>query len=365
VLNEHYDAMSQYIQYILDKMIEKETGLLVQNRAWGDLGDWLGLEDEKNDKSLLWEAYFIYDLELMNKIATILGKQMDAERFSKLYAERKTFFNKTYIRPNDGKTIFSSFLPKKRGTSIDIQTSYVLPLAFNIINDEQKEKAIKNLLETITRENTTDCGKLCPSYSLMTGFIGTAWIGKALSDNGYSDIAYRLLQQTSYPSWLYSVEQGATTIWERLNSYTHLDGFGGNNRMNSFNHYSFGAVGSWMYNYSLGIQRDEAFPGFKHFILKPAIDLAGKMKYAKGYYDSMYGRIESGWEIENEIIRYTFNIPGNTSALLYLPASSVKDVKENGKGILKKSTGIKFIGENNGKVILELESGGYQFEVKK
>lgn len=365
LLNEHYDAMSQYIQYILDKMIEKETGLLVQNRAWGDLGDWLGLEDEKNDKSLLWEAYFIYDLELMNKIATILGKQMDAERFSKLYAERKTFFNKTYIRPNDGKTIFSSFLPKKRGTSIDIQTSYVLPLAFNIINDEQKEKAIKNLLETITRENTTDCGKLCPSYSLMTGFIGTAWIGKALSDNGYSDIAYRLLQQTSYPSWLYSVEQGATTIWERLNSYTHLDGFGGNNRMNSFNHYSFGAVGSWMYNYSLGIQRDEAFPGFKHFILKPAIDLAGKMKYAKGYYDSMYGRIESGWEIENEIIRYTFNIPGNTSALLYLPASSVKDVKENGKGILKKSTGIKFIGENNGKVILELESGGYQFEVKK
>ena len=365
LLNEHYDAMSQYIQYILDKMIEKETGLLVQNRAWGDLGDWLGLEDEKNDKSLLWEAYFIYDLELMNKIATILGKQMDAERFSKLYAERKTFFNKTYIRPNDGKTIFSSFLPKKRGTSIDIQTSYVLPLAFNIINDEQKEKAIKNLLETITRENTTDCGKLCPSYSLMTGFIGTAWIGKALSDNGYSDIAYRLLQQTSYPSWLYSVEQGATTIWERLNSYTHLDGFGGNNRMNSFNHYSFGAVGSWMYNYSLGIQRDEAFPGFKHFILKPAIDLAGKMKYAKGYYDSMYGRIESGWEIENEIIRYTFNIPGNTSALLYLPASSVKDVKENGKGILKKSTGIKFIGENNGKVILELESGSYQFEVKK
>ena len=83
----------------------------------------------------------------------------------------------------------------------------MLPLAFNIINDEQKEKAIKNLLETITRENTTDCGKLCPSYSLMTGFIGTAWIGKALSDNGYSDIAYRLLQQTSYPSWLYSVEQ--------------------------------------------------------------------------------------------------------------------------------------------------------------
>lgn len=85
-------------------------------------------------------------------------------------------------------------------------------------------------------------------------FYGTAWISKALSDNGCSEAAYKLLQQTNYPSWLYSVEQGATTIWERLNSYTHEDGFGGNNRMNSFNHYSFGAVGAWMYNYSLGIR---------------------------------------------------------------------------------------------------------------
>lgn len=365
LLTEHYDAMSQYIQHILDKMIDKETGLLVQNRAWGDLGDWLGLEDEKNDKSLLWEAYFIYDLELMNKIATILGKYTDAERFSKFHAERKAFFNKTYIHPDAGKTIFSSFIPEKRGTSIDIQTSYVLPLVFNIIENAQKDKVIKNLVETITRENTTDRGKLCPPYSLMTGFIGTAWISKVLSDNGYSDIAYSLLQQTNYPSWLYSVEQGATTIWERLNSYTFMDGFGGNNRMNSFNHYSFGAVGSWMYNYSLGIQRDEASPGFKHFILKPEIDLTGKMKYAKGYYDSMYGRIESSWKVENGIIQYNFNIPGNTSALLYLPASSIKEVKESGKDIHKKRKGIELIGEENGKVILELMSGSYQFEITK
>lgn len=135
--------------------------------------------------------------------------------------------------------------------------------------------------------------------------------------------------------------------------------------MNSFNHYSFGAVGSWMYNYSLGIQRDEAFPGFKHFILKPEIDVTGKMKHAKGYYDSMYGRIESSWKVEDKIVRYTFSIPGNTSALLYLPASSVKEVKESGKEIHKKSDGIKFIGEDTGKVILELMSGNYQFEVKR
>lgn len=365
LLSEHYDAMKQYIHHILDKMIDKETGLLVQNRAWGDLGDWLGLEDEKNDKSLLWEAYFIYDLELMNKTATILGKNTDAEWFSQLHDERKAFFNQTYIRPDDGKTIFSSFIPNKRGIAIDIQTSYVLPLVFDIIDDAQKDKVIKNLVETITRENTTDSGKQCPSYSLMTGFIGTAWISKVLSDNGYADIAYRLLQQTSYPSLLYSVEQGATTIWERLNSYTHVDGFGGNNRMNSFNHYSFGAVGSWMYNYSLGIQRDEASPGFKHFILKPEIDVTGQMKSAKGYYDSMYGRIESSWKVEDESVRYAFNIPGNTSARLYLPAASVKDIKEGEKEIYKKRKGINILGEGSGTIIMELMSGNYQFEVKR
>ena len=101
----------------------------------------------------------------------------------------------------------------------------------------------------------------------MTGFIGTAWISKALSDNGLDELAYKLLQNNKYPSWLYSIEQGATTIWERLNGYTVEDGFGGNNSMNSFNHYSFGAVGQWMMAYSLGIQRDE--PGFRKFVLQP------------------------------------------------------------------------------------------------
>ena len=198
----------------------------------------------------------------------------------------------------------------------------------------------------------------------MTGFIGTAWVSKVLSDNGHPELAYKLLQQTSYPSWLYSVEQGATTIWERLNSYTHTDGFGGNNHMNSFNHYSFGAVGAWMYNHSLGIQRDENSPAFKHFILKPEVDPTGEMTYAKGYYDSMYGRIESSWSVKDGIFRYTFTIPCNTTALLYLPAASAKDVRENGKEI-KKSVGITFAGEKDGNILLNLQSGNYSFEVKR
>lgn len=365
VLAEHYEAMKKYISFIMNHTIEAETNLIVQDRAWGDLCDWLGLEDEKNDKSLVWEAYFIYNLELMQKIATALGKTVDAEWFREVRAARRDFFNKTYLEPETAKTISSAFIPERQGKRVDIQTSYVLPLAFNIIPEENRSKVITNLAGTITRQNTTDRGRLCPPYSLMTGFIGTAWIGKALSENGRSDLAYKLLQQTSYPSWLYSVEQGATTIWERLNSYTHTDGFGGNNRMNSFNHYSFGAVGAWMYNYSLGIQRDESSPGFKHFLLKPEIDPTGQMTFAKGYYDSMHGRIESSWKVENGVTYYEFTVPGNTKATFYLPAVPLRCIKEGGKHISRKCRGMELTGEKNGKMLLKLQPGKYSFEVRK
>lgn len=364
LLAEHYDAMKRYISYILNETIDPKTNLLVQYRAWGDLGDWLGLEDARNDKSLLWEAYFIYDLALMNKIAVVLGKNADAEWYGTLHKDRKVFFNKTYIEPATGKTVFSAFIPQKQGALVDTQTSYVLPLAFGIIDEERKPQFIKNLMETIVRENQTEKGVRCPSYSLMTGFIGTAWISKVLSDNDYSDAAYRLLQQTSYPSWLYSVEQGATTIWERLNSYTHVDGFGGNNRMNSFNHYSFGAVGAWMYNRSLGIERDENSPGFKRFVLRPEVDSTGGMTYAKGYYDSMYGRIVSGWKLEGDVMVYQCTVPANTTARLYLPIASADKITE-GKKRLKKSKGVKYIGVEGVKVVLELSSGSYSFRSQK
>lgn len=363
LLAEHYDAMKRYISYILAKTVDPKTNLLVQNRAWGDLCDWLGLEDNRNDKSLLWEAYFIYDLELMSKIATVLGEAADAEEYRKLHYDRKAFFNSTYLQPETRKTIHSAFIPEKQGTLVDTQTSYVLPLIFGIIDEGDKPKFIKNLMETIVRENKTEQGKGCPPYSLMTGFIGTVWISKALSDNGCSEAAYGLLQQTNYPSWLYSVEQGATTIWERLNSYTHEDGFGGNNRMNSFNHYSFGAVGAWMYNYSLGIERDENSPGFQHFVLKPEVDATGNMTYAKGHYNSMYGRIESAWRVEGNAVIYQCTVPANTTATLHLPATSVKNIVE-GNRTLKKSKGIEYVGTEDGKVILRLLSGRYSFEIR-
>jgi alpha-L-rhamnosidase len=288
----------------------------------------------------------------MVRVAEILNKNADAEKYRKMYNERKEFFNRTFVNA-DKKTVQGS-----NGKLSDTQTSYAVGLALDAFNDENIPYMVKNLVETVKRENKDDGGVIRPEYSLMTGFIGTAWISKALSDNGQSELAYRILQNNKYPSWLYAIDQGATTIWERLNGYTIENGFGGNNSMNSFNHYSFGAVGQWMMAYSLGIQRDE--PGFRKFILQPEPDPTGQMTRAKGFYDSIYGRISSGWKVENGILTYTAAVPANTTATLYLPATSVKTIKESDKPV-KKSKGVTFIKYESGKAVYELKPGTYRF----
>jgi alpha-L-rhamnosidase len=218
---------------------------------------------------------------------------------------------------------------------MDSQASYAIPLALGVFNDENKPYAIKFLNEAVQRKNKDDGGVERPAYSLMTGFIGTASISGALSSNGSDDLAYRLLVQKDYPSWLYPVVNGATSIWERLNSYTVEDGFGGNNSMNSFNHYSFGAVAASMYNYSLGIQRHPEKTGFKEFILKPTPDPNNLVAYAKGHDDSVYGRIASEWKVEGDKLIYKATVPHNTTAKLYLPAKSVNQIFENGQPVTK------------------------------
>ncbi len=358
LLQEHYGAMKRYVDYVKGHYLDAATGLVVQRHQWGDLGDWLGLEDERNDRSLLWECYYIYDLQLMREMATVLGLSDDAVAYEQLRQERIDLFNATYIDAATGKTRASAFDKQREGKPVDTQTSYALPLAFDIVKPALKPKFIENFKATVLRENHTDKGEYCPPYSLMTGFIGTAWVSKALSDTRLDSVAYRLLRQEAYPSWLYPVTQGATTIWERLNSYTKERGFGGNNRMNSFNHYSFGAVAAWMYNYSLGIQRDEQHPGFQHFLLQPVPDEAGGLQYAAGFYDSMYGRIESRWERQGDTLFYTFSIPANTTATVSLPAPSLRSVRLNGKRLNGKQCSMV-----DGKVVLTLPSGHYQFRV--
>ncbi len=360
ILTEHYGAMVRYVDY-LATTINKDTGLSTD----GALGDHLGPQNRQLGPAFLATAYHIYDLEIMSKTAEILGKKADAERFAKMRDERKAVFNAKFVN-GEHKTL--GFIAIDRTTppkfkTADTQTSYAVGLALGAFNDENISLMADNLAESVKRKSADDEGVLRGEYSLMTGFIGTSWISQALSDHGRPDLAYRLLQNEQYPSWLYPINQGATSIWERLNGYTVEKGFSNNNSMNSFNHYSFGAVGRWMMAYSLGIQRDEKNPGFKHFILQPEPDPTGQMTWARGFYDSMYGRINSSWKIEWGELTYSATVPANTTATLYLPTVSEKDVKEGAKPI-SNDRGIRFIKYENGKAVYELSSGSYTFITK-
>jgi alpha-L-rhamnosidase len=367
LLEHHYPAMAAYIDY-LETTLDPNTGL----SSDAQLGDWLGPQNNALGSAFLATAYQAYDLDIMAKVADVLGRRSDAAKYRSLYEKRKAFFNKTFVDA-DGKTLatgsgFGGFGGRGRPAGppqfrvADTQTSYAAGLGMGLFSAENTPAAIRNLAAAVSRENNDDEGKLRPRYALMTGFIGTAWISKALSDSGHSELAYRLLLNEQYPSWLYTVDQGATTIWERLNGYTVENGFGGNNSMNSFNHYSFGAVGQWMMAYSLGIQRDE--PGFQKFILQPEPDPTGTLKWAEGHYDSVYGRIRSAWKIDGGTLSYRATVPANTTATLYLPARDAANVKEGGTDA-GKAKGVEFLRYESGKAVYRLQSGSYEFTASR
>jgi alpha-L-rhamnosidase len=374
VLREHYEAMQKYMVY-LDAQIDPNTGVLID----GPLGDWLSPEGRKNDNTLLWAAYHIHLLEIMSNVSSLLGFENDHKAYRTKIKQRKVFFQKTYIDSETGATVHSGvvsgffaagsdrgkFDRALKGRPVDTQASYAIPLALGVIDGELRKKAEKRFAEVIMRSNPDDQGRLLPPCSLMTGFIGTASILDALTEANRDDLAYCVLQQESYPSWLYSVVNGATTIWERLDSFTKEDGFGGNNSMNSFNHYSFGSVGAWLISNSLGIQRDEYTPAFQRFILKPTPDPSEKMTWAKGYYDSVYGRIESEWRIEPLANVYFVSVPKNTTSEIRLLANSQHDIDirtldgtEPGKINLAAK-------QYENRVGFELTPGRYQFTVAK
>ncbi len=263
LLEEHYPAMAAYVDYLETTL--GEDGLSSDST----LGDWLGPQNEKLGSDFLVTAYHVYDLWIMAKTAEILDRKDDALKYRRMHDARRKFFNERFVNA-DQKTV--GIVGRRRGFGgrpgapgewkvADTQTSYAVGLALGAFSDENRPVMERRLAATVERENVDDGGVTRPPHSLMTGFIGTAWISQALSDAGRDDLAYRLLQNDRYPSWLYAIDQGATTIWERLNGYTIEAGFGGNNSMNSFNHYSFGAVGQWMMAYSLGIERGE--PGYQ------------------------------------------------------------------------------------------------------
>ena len=324
----HYDSMVRYMDYL-----ERQAKDFIQT-PFG-IGDHLALE--YTDIQLTNTAYFAYDAYMMSKMAAALGKTADSRRYARLHDDIKKAFNEKFVDEN-GVTVGS------RG-EVNTQTSYALPLRFDLFDDNVKAKAAANLVENIEKHGNT----------LTTGFIGTPYLNIALSENGRDDIAYTLFEQTRYPSWLYPVLQGATTMWERWNSYTIENGFGPVD-MNSFNHYAYGAIGEWMFSYSLGIQRDEDKPAYKHIILQPRI--GGDLQYVDGGFESPYGYIRSAWEKTPGGYIYRVTVPANTTASLTLQAPGVKAVK-----IIKGQKGTGPLRSLTGKVMAELQAGSYEFEV--
>ena len=292
---------------------------------------------------------------MMSQLAAALGREDDSRRFAALYDNIKKAFNACYVR-GDGVTVApykpSRFAPAPDGirpgdiVEVDTQTSYALPLAFGLFDDSVKDKAVQHLVDDIAEHGNT----------LTTGFIGTPYLNVVLSENGRGDVAYTLFEQRQYPSWLYPVLQGATTMWERWNSYTLENGFGPVD-MNSFNHYAYGAIGEWMFAYSLGIQRDETAPAYRHIILQP--EVGGSMSFAKGGFESPYGRVESGWEKTSRGYVYRVTVPANTTATLRLQAPSASSVR-----VLKGGEGVGPFGMSGDRAVAELKSGSYEFEVE-
>ena len=343
-LRENFAAMEKY----MDWMAQQTGDGYKYNGALTTYGDWLSYVD--TDRRYVSVAYYAYDAQLMAKTCRALSEKENdtyarkAEQYEQLFENIKAEFRGRYVTP----TI--------RQTS---QTAYLMALEYNLLADE---KEVANFTTRLTRSIRNN------SYKLNTGFLGTAIINCTLSRFGQSEFAYDLLLQRNNPSWMYPIDQGATTMWERWNSYTKESGFG-DPGMNSFNHYAYGAVGEWMYRYMLGIQYDEEQPGFRHVILQPQPDCretlpAGQqlITYARGHHQSYYGYIRSSWQTasEDELI-YECTVPANTTATLRLPVGDEQTAVYESGVAADEAEGIEYVGYEDGCKVYSLGSGTYRF----
>ena len=287
VLSDNYENMAHWI----DWQIKNAGGLIVDNSKYGD---WLNINAPISNR-FLCTAYLAGMTRLLSKIARIIGKTEEAESRENLASRIKNAFIAEFFS-NDGEISEKS------------QTAMLLALHFDLVPDNAVSKTVEELLHdiTVTRKN-----------HLSTGFVGTPLLMGVLEKFGYIEEAYSLLKQTTYPGWLYPVTQGATTMWERWNSWSDTKGFG-DTGMNSFNHYAYGAVAEWFYESICGIRPDEEAPAFAKFILAP--HPGGGLSRAKASFESFSGLIESSWETkDNRVYKWEFAVPCNTSARIVIP----------------------------------------------
>lgn len=345
IIEENYESMEKYMDWLA---AQAGDGYKYQG-AGTSYGDWVSFVP--TDSRYVSVCYYAYDAMLMSKMSQALSTApgdeyaIKAAEYEELYNNIKKEFATRYISNN---------MPTQR-----TQTGYLLALRFGLLPDEASEQAtIKALARAISSNNET----------LNTGFVGTGIINTTLSQVGLIDKAYNLLLQRNCPSWLYSVDQGATTIWERWNSYTKETGFHKDISMNSFNHYSYGAVAEWMYRYMAGIEADEQNVGFKHIILQPYPDTRTTLPQGQDRITSVdatvasnYGSIKSAWQLGADgSFTYKVTVPANTTAQLLMPVADGNTVYE-GEIPAEEAEGVKYEGTADGKAVFTLGSGQYSF----
>ncbi len=338
ILERQYNSMKSWVKYM-----EENVG---EDGLWNTgfhFGDWLfysveGDNDGRSavtDKYLIAHAFFANSADILHKTAKVLNKKEDAEYYFDLTKKLKDQFRKEYMTPS-GRLVSSS------------QTAYVLALKFDLFPEDMQQQAANRLAENIEQYNN----------HITTGFLGTPYISEVLTKSGHIDAAYTLLEQKTYPSWLYPVTMGATTIWERWDGIKPDSSFQSVG-MNSFNHYAYGAIGNWMYTTIAGINPDERQPGYKHVLIHP--QPGGTLTNASGSFQSQYGKITSGWKLVEGKMEMVVEVPPNTTATIVLPNSTKENISESNQVLSSDIEGIHSIEQMENQVHLKAGSGKYFF----
>ena len=340
ILENQYPSMKAWVKYMTDSS---------KNDLWNTgfhFGDWLFYRPSDDndgrsavtDKYLIAQCFYANSVQLLINTAKVLNNTADEAIYKALLKKVKDAFLREYLTPN-GRLI--------SGT----QTAYVLALNFDMLPENLRTQAAERLAENVK------------SYGnhLTTGFLGTPHLCHVLTRFGYTDIAFKLLLKEDYPSWLYPVKMGATTIWERWDGQKPDSSFQ-TPGMNSFNHYAYGAIGDWMYRILVGLDTYEDGVGYKHIKIMPHI--GGGFTNAAASLQTYYGTVSSGWKIENDKLLMDIEIPANATATVYVPAANAGTITESGKAV-STLTDVKVSGTENGYVLLQVGSGKYHFATAK
>ncbi|MEU6251348.1 family 78 glycoside hydrolase catalytic domain [Streptomyces sp. NPDC047043] len=373
VVERSWPAMTRYLDWI-----RRQTGDTYAGQG-SITGDWLA--PQKTSAQLMSDIYYGYSAQLMARMARAIGRTADAATYDDLFGRIRRAFMTKYLSTEGGQVTVKSSLgdasPIEPGadpnqkTEDNSQTALLWVLKLGLYETQAQRRALVGLLaDNIGNDAAYKAAHPNSSRikyaenTLSVGFLGVNVLAPVLTDEGRADLAYKLLHQDALPSWLFSVKNGATTVWERWNSYSKTDGFGPVS-MNSFNHYAYGAIMEWMYAYMAGIARDPSSPGFKRFVLQPHIDPTGRITRVSGAYESPYGEIRSEWAVSNggRSLAYDAVVPANSEATLRLPAASADAVRE-GRTPLARVDGVRFLSGADGVFSYQLPAGRYHLTAR-